>query len=450
MKSMPRNVVSLIAFATATFALTGCGLSTLGSVASPGTPVGIVPGVITGAVFGGQQAIGGAAIQLYAAGNTGYGSGYPYASGTSLLGNNTVTTATDGTGSFSLKNTFTCPASNPNVYLVATGGSPSGNSAPVNNQIALMAALGPCANIGTSTRVTVNELSTVSSVYALSRFMTGIANVGTSATNATGLNNAFATVNVLANISTGAAGGPALPANATLPVTKINTLGNILAACINSSGGVANDGSTCGLLFRYTTVNGVAPTNTIAATLNLAQNPNLNTTSLTNLPSGNPPFQPSLSSPPSDYSIVVTYSGGGLSTPKGIAVDSAGNVWTANSGNNSVSAFSNTGTPLSALGYTIGSLNVPAAIAIDVSGNAWVANSGNSTVSKLNSTGTVGTVFTGGNMSMPVSLAIDANSNIWVANSGNSTVTEISSTGVLSNYAGAGIVAPTAIAINPK
>jgi hypothetical protein len=449
--SIQRNILALIA-AVSAVSLTGCGLSSGNSIVTSGTPVAAASAVITGNVFGGQQAIGGSTIQLYAVGNTGYGSAYPYANGaTSLLGTNTVMTSTDGTGSFSLKNTFTCPASNPNVYIVATGGSPSiGTGGPVNTQVALMAALGPCLSVGTSTHITLNELTTVASVYAMSRFMTGIANVGTSASNATGLNNAFAAVNKLANIATGSAGGPALPANATLPVAKINTLANILAACVNSVGGTANDGSACGYLFKYTTVNGVAPTNTIMAALNLAQNPNLNTTNLTNLPTGSAPFQPSLATPPSDYSLVVTYSGGGLATPKGIAVDSTGNVWTANAGN-SVSEFSNTGAALSsATGYTVGSLNVPAAIAIDVNGNAWVANSGNNTVSELNPIGTMGTVFSGGNMSTPVSLAIDASSNIWIANSGNSSVTQISTAGVLSNYTGAGIAAPTAIAINPK
>jgi streptogramin lyase len=456
--SIQRNILVLVA-ATAAVALTGCGISSSYNVGTTtSAPVVAAHGVISGTVYGGQQPIGGSTIQLYAAGTSNYGVGATYATGTSLLGTNTVTTATDGTGSFKLAGSYTCPASNPNVYIVATGGSPSTSAGgTVNNQIALMAALGPCmAAQSGNTKVTLNELTTVASVYALSPFMTGIANIGTSASNTTGLNNAFAAVNKIVNISTGVAGGPALPANATLPVAKINTLGNIVAACVNSTGGkVTNgvsDGSACGYLFQYTTVNGTAPTDTITALMNLVQHPNPQyTAQLTNVPTGSAPFQPSLSAAPSDYSLVITYSGGGLSTPKGIAVDNAGNVWTANAGNNSVSEFSNAGAPLSGTnGYTVGSLNAPSAIAIDVNGNAWVANSGNSTVSELNPTGTTGTVFTGGSMSSPSSLAIDGSSNVWVANSGNASVTEISSAGALSNYTGAGITSPTAIAINPK
>ncbi len=448
--SIQRNLTAVLAAATA-IALTGCGMGTSNNLAKTVAPVVPVAGVITGTVFGGQQAIGGSTIQLYAAGNSGYGVGATYAAGTSLLGNNTVTTANDGTGSFSLKNTFTCPSNNPNVYVVATGGT--ANSV-TNNQIALMAALGPCQSIGTSTHVTLNELTTVASVYALSGFMTGITNVGTSSTNATGLNNAFAAVNKLANIATGSAGGPALPTNATLPVAKINTLANILAACVNSNGGTAGQSNGCGKLFTDATVNGVAPTDTITAILNIAQHPNL-TSDLWNIPTGSAPFQPSLAQPfPSDYSLVMTYSGGGLSTPKGIAVDNAGNVWTANSGNSTVSEFNNAGAPLSGTtGYALSAGTAPAGIAIDVNGNAWTANSGNNTVSEIAPGGASVTPFSGGSLSTPVSLALDASNNVWVANSGGGgSVTEITpgTTPVYANYTGAGIASPTAIAINPK
>jgi streptogramin lyase len=89
-------------------------------------------------------------------------------------------------------------------------------------------------------------------------------------------------------------------------------------------------------------------------------------------------------------------------------------------------------------------------VAIDASGNAWLTNAGNNTVTQISSSGATGTVFTGGNMSSPSSIAIDASSNIWIANQGNGSITQISSAGALSNYTGAGINAPTAIAINPK
>ena len=444
-----RTQLSVLVLTAASIALAGCNLQQTAPLSTQGAAFG-------GSVYGGQQPIGNATIQLYAAGNSGYGSAYPYTNGVSLL-NSPVTTS--ATGTFSISSDYTCPSASTPVYIVATGGTPNPPAGTVNNQIALMAALGPCGTAAaTHPHLTLNELSTVASVYALSPFMTGITNIGTTATNATGIANAFATVNKLANIATGSAGGPALPPNAVAPVSKLNTLANILATCVNSNGGKAGDSSGCGSLFTDTSVNGVAPTDTITAVMNIAQHPNLNTTGLTNLVPGTAPFQPSLTTPPADYSLVVTYSSGGISAPKGIAADSNGNVWTANSGNNTateidalgVTSTDTTGYLSGASGYSAGPLSTPSAVAIDASGNAWLTNAGNNTVTQISSSGATGTVFSGGNMSSPSSIAIDASSNIWIANQGNGSITQISSAGALSNYTGAGINAPTAIAINPK
>jgi len=447
MKTQQQTTVAAILLSAASLVLAGC--SGLTSTA----PVTVQGVALHGSVHGGQQPVSNATMQLYAAGNTGYGSAHTYTSGTSLLGTHIVTT--DVNGGFSITGDYTCPSATTEVYLVATGGNP-GPTAPANSSIALMGALGQCGLLSSSTNVVINELTTVASVWALSPFMTSIANIGTSSTNAQGLTNAFATVNKLANISTGAVSGPALPVGASIPVAKINTLADLLAACINSDGSTGN-GSGCGMLFTAATVNGAAPTDTITAAMNLAQHPNANT-SVANNVNAQSPFQPTLLSAPSDFSLVITYPGGGLSTPKGIAADATGNVWVANSGNSSVTKLDAlgitttdaTGYLSGTNGYTVGSLSMPSAIAIDIGGNAWLANSGNNTVTEISASGTTGTVFSGGNLSAPSSVAVDAISNVWVANQGNTSITQISNTGTLTNYSSAGITASTAIAIDPK
>jgi len=95
-----------------------------------------------------------------------------------------------------------------------------------------------------------------------------------------------------------------VPAGYVVPTATINTLGDITAACINSGGGVAGNGSACGTLFTLTTPpNGVAPTNTVAALLNLADDPTLNTTQLYDVPEPQAPFQPQLTAVPSSFAI---------------------------------------------------------------------------------------------------------------------------------------------------
>jgi DNA-binding beta-propeller fold protein YncE len=58
----------------------------------------------------------------------------------------------------------------------------------------------------------------------------------------------------------------------------------------------------------------------------------------------------------------TVYSGNGLSTPESIAIDGLGDVWVGNAGANTVSAFNNNGSPLSA--YSGGGTSAPVSVAV--------------------------------------------------------------------------------------
>ena len=405
-----------------------------------------------GRVMGGQQPVNGASIYLYAAGAGGYGSAASSLL-TSAAGNQDGSghwyVKTDASGAFTITGDWSCPVSpSPSyLYVLAVGGNPGGSTP--NPNLALLAPLGPCTGVNSSTFVMVNELSTVAGVWALSPFMTGATNIGSSATNQTGLAEAFAAVNSVANPATGTAPGLSLPAGATVPVSKINTVANILASCVNSTGGTAGDSSACGNLFAATTVNSVAPTNTVAAALNMAQHPGANVTALYALQAGSPPFVPSLSSAPNDWTVAINYTGGGLQAPTAIAADQSGNVWVANSGSNAVSWFDNLGnSKLGATGTVLG--GAPQGVAVDLSGNAWVTAANGDVYELSASNGSiVGSPLAGFNN--PTGIAIDPTAEIWVIDSGNGTVSAVNSSGAAlagSPFSGAGISAPAAIAIN--
>jgi hypothetical protein len=433
---------------TSLLLLAGCGIGIAPTTSTP-SPITMAAG-FQGKVVGGQQPVAGTYLQLYAVGTSGYAS-----AATPLLPANNAVGAvyTNASGAFTLP-AVTCPASNSLVYLVGTGGEP--NPGVPNTNLALMEAIGTCSNFGGNTSLTVNELTTVASVWALSPFMTGITNIGappiSSATPtipSLGITNAFATVNKLINVSTGALA--AAPANTTLPTTQINTLADILENCVNSAG-ISYSG--CSNLFNDAG-NGSA-TDTTTAAMMIAQNPSKNVAALNMLRPTSPAFSPyySVNSPPTDWSLVVSYSGGGLSNPQGIAADQSGNIWVANQGNSSVSEFGPSGTALSpSAGFTAGGINAPYALAVDQSGYVWVANSGNNTITKL-TTGTSGTSYGSSTyLNIPKGIAIDGSGNVWVSNSGNSTVAAFTSSGTAiagSPFSGAGITTPVAIAINPK
>jgi len=392
--------------------LSGCGAKNGLNLTSstPSTSAGVT---IQGKVFGGQQPVSGSTIKLFAAGTGGYGS-----APTSLLTGGSVTT--DSGGNFNISGDWTCPAApGDQVFMTATGGNPGGG---VNNNLALMAALGSCSSINSSSFIVINEVSTVASVYSLAQFLSytagaidqfpatapaagtvpfiGVPTSGASCNaaskwvstaanscNYVGLKNAMLTVQNLENISTGLppANSKAASYGATItqghdswvPSARINTLANILSSCVNTTGGVANDGSNCGTLFGVTTpaTTAAAPTDTLQALWNLAQQPFLtgaNATSFFGLASKNAPFSipAPMTAAPNDWTLALGFTSGGFtrntevgtynfptgallsSISEGLAIDQQGNVWatstadqsgTANGGNGALVGLNNQG-----------------------------------------------------------------------------------------------------------
>jgi hypothetical protein len=258
-----------------------------------GSPASTVASNLKGKVKGGQTPISGATVQIYAAGSTASGSGAQ-----ALL---TPALTTDANGNFAVPSgTFpsTCPLSNPETYIVATGGDPGIGSN--NAAITLMAALGPCDSLSSSTYIVINEVTTVAAAFALSSFLGPGAQVGTAPANAQGMTNEFTNVNSLVNIATGTSPGASVPAGVTVPVEEIYTLADILAACVNSNGT-----TTCNTLFADSKSlgGGVTPTNTLDAAVNIARNPTANIAALMALATAQSPFQPMLPVQPSVWGV---------------------------------------------------------------------------------------------------------------------------------------------------
>jgi hypothetical protein len=448
--------ISLTATA-AVLALSGCGSGPMTMTEKPAPPV-VTP--VQGDMQGGQQPIAGATLQLYAVGTNGYGSA------ATPLFSPAITTGSNG--SFTFPSGYCSNASSPSslVYLVGTGGMPAGAGTSItNNNVALMVVLGPCNGLNASTHIRMNELTTVAAVWALAPFMSGTTNaylnIGSSSTNATGIQLAFEAAEEVVNTSSGSIGGTSLPAGATLPTQKLNTLADILGQCINSGGGGVtggvSDGSNCGNLFvnAANTAGTVYPADTITAALNMAENAGRNVTSLFNLVPPTPVFETPLSSAPNDWTVAIQYTGGGLNAPTAIAADQSGDIWvtngTATSGNYYVSEFNNLGSSMLSTTGTSVSTSAPTGLAIDLNGNAWFTVASANTLYELLSGGSLGgSPITG--LNTPTSLAIDGNGVVWVVNNtGNSVSAFNSATNAQisgSPYSGGGIASPTGIAIN--
>jgi hypothetical protein len=294
MSSMPHTfrLACYVGAAIGIVLMVGCGVAPVASVQT-------AKGTFRGMVHGGQQPISGATIQLYAASGAGDG-----ATATPLV---SKTIVTDGSGGFNITGLYTCPSASALVYLVAAGGN-AGLAAGTNNRAAtLLAALGACGDLSASTYVVINEVTTVAGVWSLAPFMNSYAEVGSAASDESKLALAFAQANHLLNTAVGTVPGAGLPDGYTVPVAEINTVADVLAACVNSAGGIAGDGSRCGLLFAAVRpVSSPAATETIGAALQMAKNETNNVGGIFNLFSADAPFQPTLSSAPAAWAIAIS------------------------------------------------------------------------------------------------------------------------------------------------
>jgi len=440
-RTTPSESLKAVLLLSVTLLLAGCG----GTAFMPGpSPPPPAPAILTGRLMGGQQPIQNAAVQLLAAGSSGYGSGAQAL---------TAPVSTDKNGNFIIPSGFTCPSYATITYLVSRGGDPG--TGTDNPAIALMTTLGPCGDLASLPFLVVNEVTTVASAWALNQFLSPGAEMGTSATNPLGLTNALANANNLVNIAKGVAPGASAPQTAIIPIAKINTLADILAACVNTG--------SCDALFAAAQPAGAAaPSNTLDAALNIARHPAANVATIFGLPTPSAPFQPTLNAAPPDWTMAVTYSGGGLNGPGALALDASGNLWIANYFN-SITELSSTGEPLSpASGFTGGGLNESYGIAVALNGTIWVtneqsssANRGDGSLTVFNPAGQVTSPtdgYAGGGVFFPVAIASDSNGNLWTANYGNSTASLFADNGSpisgSGGFAGGQLSGPVAVAID--
>jgi sugar lactone lactonase YvrE len=462
--------------------VTGCSVATVATEPPPNpnpNPGNTVP--FSGTVHGGQSPISGAKVYLLAIAQSGTGAAAYGKASTSLLTNtgNSDTIGdyvlTDSTGHFTIAaDEFSC--SGGQAYLYSQGGNASYGD---NEDIGLMAVLGQCSNSsfsGLPAVIQMNEVTTVAAAYALAGYAKDATDMSGPASSAaaTGMANAAKNAANLANIGTGFANTTTPGGNGTVPQSKLDTLANILASCINS----VTDATGCSTLFlNAENASGAQPADTATAAINIAHNPAANTTELFALSTPSAQFPPALSSAPNDWLIAVSYTGGGLDAtcdedptvgscyPSSVGIDSQGNIWIANyysqtAGAGEVAELSNTGNALSPTptGFTGDNLNESYGLAVNTDDSVWVVNEqsassvngGDGSITVLNSSGVIGT-YAGTDVYYPYgAISADTNGDLWIANfNGNATL--INSSGVsLSGADGyaADLDAPFGVAID--
>ena len=149
-----------------------------------------------------------------------------------------------------------------------------------------------------------------------------------------------------------------------------------------------------------------------------------------------------------------------FNNPGGVAMDSSGNIYIADTADNTIREIAAGGTVSTFAGSpgisgnadgngTNAFFNAPQGIAVDSSGNVYVADTGNDTIRKITSAGVVSTLAgeagnagsanglgTNAQFYAPEGLAVDASGNIFVADTWNDTIREVSPSGSVTTIAG--------------
>ena len=431
--AISRQRFLLALLASAAIAITGCSNSMVstvaGGTATPASKVG-------GNIHGGNQPVSGATVNLYLASDSSFASGATLAATTlsSSNGNGSFSfTKSTGTPNNGTTSTFSCPtnSTDPYVFVVAKGGTTTNTVGAVPNTDAeFIAPLGRCSAISASTNVYMSEVVTVATMAAIHAYMnpTNSAAPATPIESTVGndgifvshqaLTDAFSGVSNMVDLSTGLGVasvqrvGVGVTMTVTPEVAKINQLANIISSCINQT---TSDSSQCHAIYNaatrppssaQTSVPGAtqhAATDLLTALYNIFTYPtnggSSNLTTLYNLSPASAPYQPTLSSVPTDWTIGIAYTASGtcvgsglpfLNNPAGITSDINGNMFVSNT----VTAGSQV--EFDAVGIPIGCASVPSAagLVVDASGNSWTGSGSANTITRYSSLFGSSLVFT--------------------------------------------------------
>jgi hypothetical protein len=366
-----------------------------------------------------------------------------------------------------------------------------------NYQIVNLAMLGLCPGTpgefaNTLSYVYMNEVSTVAMAYAMAPFATSATTgtvqdatqIGSTTTNLVGLQNAALNAGQLYDIQGGNESSvfegeghiarAVTPAgNGTVPQATLDTLGNILAACVDSQNTydpflvtpVGTESTQCAQLFSNATTTGGATggknsLDTATAAFNIAH-----------LPAGTPsgtaafmqnlyalqgssyPFAPQLTSQPNDFTIGINYTGGGNGqtggqSPHAVAVDASGKIYAIGYTTSLLNIFSPLGVPLSATGFTGNGLNGPGSVAVDnTSTYVWIVNYDTSSLSRFATSGAAAGTFPIGETQMQ-DAEIDGSGNIWVTTNNANALVKLNSSGTVLTTVTTGLVSPFSLAIS--
>jgi hypothetical protein len=327
------------------------------------------------------------------------------------------------------------PGNDSTLYLIAKGGTPAANKEKGDNPaIALIAVLGSKFPAD----VTVNEMTTVASVWTHAQFLTGTAVQG----HALGLRIAAGNVPNFVDLSTGGWGEAIQsPLNGAQTPTMANfaSLADVLAGCVTRVTAAA-----CSKLFSASIgPQRAAPTDTLTAAQSIARAPWYQPQRIYALlrqfyqvsPANHMlavPYMPYLNWEPSAWVLPLKFDGGGYRAGGKSMFDSEGNLWVGDNfsigwqGQDSLwqgnaTKFAPNGKPLSPIttGFSGGGMEGGTfGAAVDAKDNAWFTTYGSKSIAVFDKNGKPLTppegINFGGRLGLMQGIIVTPSGDVWV------------------------------------
>ncbi|MCB4792410.1 MAG: carboxypeptidase regulatory-like domain-containing protein [Elusimicrobia bacterium] len=152
-----------------------------------------------------------------------------------------------------------------------------------------------------------------------------------------------------------------------------------------------------------------------------------------------------------------------LDTPYGVAVDTSGNVYISDQGNNRIRKVNTSSTIATFAGggtgglgdggpATSAQLNSPYGVAVDSSGNVYISDQGNNRIRKVNTSGTIATFAGGGTgglgdggpavlaqLNNPYGVTVDTQGSVYISDYTNNLIRKVNASGTIATFAGGGV-----------
>jgi sugar lactone lactonase YvrE len=136
----------------------------------------------------------------------------------------------------------------------------------------------------------------------------------------------------------------------------------------------------------------------------------------------------------------------GLSGPTAVVVDAFGNVYLADSGNNAIKEWMAANQQVATL---VSGLSNPSGVAVDGQGNVYFSNTGNNSIEEWSVASHQLTTLAGSGLSNPKGVAVDGQGNVYFADSGNNTIKEwVAAGGQVTALVSSGLNNPTGVAVD--